>query len=158
VQSVYDPKMGMRAVAVGVIAALALLLLSGCQATAPGTFVRADARADAAHWTRDAVTAVGGQKATTKADGFETCRTDTGYFTTTSQWRTITFVSIPASRQPAAESEISAAFVREGWVASHPQGLLMLVGPDAGKRHGLIRAESGGGAQLAITVISPCYH
>jgi hypothetical protein len=154
--------MGKRAGTVGAIAVLSLLLLTGCQALKPAGFTQADARSDTARWTSDAVGALGAARfgsppTNTKADGYETCRTDTSFFTTTSEWRTITDLGVAVSKQDAATASISAAFVRAGWVASIADGVHSLKGPHGAKRMGVIRIESGGGAELTIIVISPCY-
>jgi hypothetical protein len=148
---------GKRAVAVGAIAVLALLLLAGCQSVPPGTFVRAQAQADVAGWTHDARDAAGSPVARTTADGYETCRTDTAYFSTSFQWRTITNLSVSASRQAAATSAISAAFVKNGWVETKSSGLVTLAGPHDASRRGILRIETAGSSQLAVSAISPCY-
>jgi hypothetical protein len=149
--------MGRRAIAVGAMAVLALSLLSGCQAVAPGTFVRAEAVADAALWTRDAVRAAGSPSASTRADGYETCRTDSAYFTTTFQWRTITYLGVAASRQSDTISAIAAAFGRSGWHATSSRGAVTLTGPSGPSHRGVIRVEPAGSSNLALSVISPCY-
>jgi hypothetical protein len=140
-----------------VLAALALLGLAGCQAVKPGTFTRADAQADVSAWTQDAQTAVGSPSADTRSDGYETCRTDHGFFTTTSQWRTITYLTVPKKRQAAAISTLSAAFVARNWTSTTSGGSVSLSGPKGASRTGLIRVERGGGSTLVISVVSPCY-
>jgi hypothetical protein len=149
--------MGKRFASVGAIAAMTLLLLTGCQSVKPGTFTRVDAQSDTAGWTRDAAKAVGSPQTTTRADGYETCRTDKSYFTSTSEWRTSTDLRVAASKQDAATAAISASFVHAGWVAKTSGGVLSLSGPHGAKRMGVVRVESGGDAQLTVIVISPCY-
>jgi hypothetical protein len=146
-----------RAIPIVATAGLVLALLTGCQAK-PGTFVRADAQADVAGWTRSAEKAADSPTASTIANGYETCRTDTGYFTTSFQWRTITNLRIAASQQGAATAAISAAFAADGWAAKTSAGVVTLTGPKSATRRGVVRIETAGGSELAVSVISPCYH
>ncbi|HEX4057486.1 MAG TPA: hypothetical protein VHX87_04105 [Galbitalea sp.] len=133
--------------------------LAGCQATGPGSFTRSEAQTDVAKWTTLAVRAVGSPATTsqTKLNAFEACRSDHGFFTTTLQWRTITNIDVPASRQVAVTRVIEKAFEQAGWRASTPQGFVTLTGPDNEKRRGAILIQTAGATQLAISVVSPCY-
>jgi hypothetical protein len=130
--------------------------LTGCQAA--GSFTRANAQADAATWTKSVVAASGSpaSAATTKFNGFEACRTDRGFFTTTSQWRTVTDIAMPLSHQPASTTAIARSFVASGWKESRPRGLVTLKG-GGGQRRGLITVQTAGPTGLAITVESGCY-
>jgi hypothetical protein len=141
-----------------ILPAVLLLCLTGCQAAA-GSFTRTLATADVANWTRQAVDAVTSPppSASTKLDAFETCRSDTGFFTMSYQWRTITNVGVPLARQSAATRAIENSFEAGGWTVSHPGGLVSLAGPKAGKLKGLITIQTAGDSQLSISVVSPCY-
>ena len=156
-RDVYDPRMNKRVAFAIVTAVLAFVSLAGCQAVKPGTFTRADAQADVAVWTHDAETAVGSPSTDTRSDGYETCRTDHGYFTTSSQWRTITYLTVPQKRQTAAISTLSAAFVALKWKSVTSAGLVTLSGPKGASHAGLIRVERGDESTLVISVVSPCY-
>jgi hypothetical protein len=149
------------AVAFALAAAAAVLLscLTGCQATGPGSFARPAAQADVAAWTLDAIRAVGSPApaATTKLSGFETCRTDTGYFATSTQWRTITDVAVPLARQAAATSAIETAFTAKGWHTARSSGLVTMAGPSGERRKGLIKIQTAGSSELEVAVMSPCY-
>ena len=136
---------------------LCLGLLTACQATAPGSFTGAVAQADAAKWTKQAVRAAASPAATTKLNGFEACRSDTGFFTTTSEWRRITDIAVSLSQQDAAIDAIAAAFTKSGWTETRPRGLVTLQGGGSGKRRGLITVQTAGPTALAITVKSGCY-
>jgi hypothetical protein len=140
-----------------VLVALALAGLSGCQAEGSGGFTRAGAQTDVDRWTRQAEAALGSPTASIRASGFETCRTDHSYFTTSFEWRTITNLSVPAAQQSAAISTVSAVFAANGWVRSTPGGLVTLTGPTTQRRRGLIRLETGGASTLVIAVLSACY-
>ncbi len=151
--------MSKRAAPVVACAAVVLLALTGCQAH-PSGFGREQAQSDAAVWTAEAVHAAGSPTTTTRSDGYETCRTDTGFFTSTFQWRTITWLGVAASAQSAATRSIAAAFSADGWVAQKStgvDGLVSLAGPKDADRPGVVRIETGGPTQLSVTVISPCY-
>jgi hypothetical protein len=151
--------MSRRVAAAFASAAVVLLALTGCQAQPTG-FGRPQAQSDAAAWTTEAVHAAGAPTTTTRSDGYETCRTDTGFFTSTFQWRTITWLAIPSSTQPAATRAIRAAFTDDGWAAQKSTGvasLVVLAGPRDADRRGVVRIETGGPAELSVTVISPCY-
>lgn len=149
------------AVAFSLAAAAAVLLvgLTGCQAIAPGSFARPAAQADVTAWTRDAIKAVGSPapSATTKLSGFETCRTDTGYFATSTQWRTITDVAVAQARQAAATSAIETAFRAKGWKTTRSSAFVTIAGPSGERRKGLIKIQTAGSSLLEVAVMSPCY-
>jgi hypothetical protein len=145
-----------NAVAV-LLVALALASLSGCSAVTSGGFTSADARTAVAAWTHEAETTLGSPTASVRASGYETCRTDHGFFTTSWEWRTITNLSVPAASQTSAISTVSTAFTASGWVRSNPRGLVTLTGPTNERRRGLVHIETGGASTLVIWVISPCY-
>jgi hypothetical protein len=147
----------LRSYSAIVLAALALVSLSGCQAVTSGGFTRVSAQADVDGWTHEAEIALKSPTAGVRASGYETCRTDRGFFTTSWEWRTITNLSVPAARQSAAISTLTAAFTATGWTRSNPAGLVTLTGPTGERRRGLIRLENGGASTLIISVISPCY-
>ncbi|HEX4444684.1 MAG TPA: hypothetical protein VHZ81_14030 [Galbitalea sp.] len=145
--------------ALAVVGALALGSLAGCQATTPGSFTRALAQADTAKWTKQAVNAAASSAptATTKLSGFEACRSDTGFFTTSDEWRTITDIAVSSAQQEAATAAIAGAFTKSGWTETRPRGLVTLKGGATGKRKGLITVQTAGPTALAITVESGCY-
>jgi hypothetical protein len=146
-----------RAIAATLMAIVLGCGLAGCQQAGPGSFTRTVAQADVAAWTKGAVEAAHPSNSATKLSAFETCRSNTAYFATTFQWRTITNVDVSASDQPAATRAIEAAFERANWKLSLPGGLVTLTGPDDQKRRGLITIQTAGPTQLAISVVSPCY-
>jgi hypothetical protein len=148
--------MGKRAVSAVAVAALALAMLSGCEAK-PGAFVRSSAQADVAAWTQDARSAIGSPVATVKFDGFQTCRTDTGYFATRFQWHTVTNLAVPASRQTAEVAAISRSFAAMGWRPKSAAGIVTITGPAAAARRGIVLVQTAGATQLAVAVTSPCY-
>ena len=143
--------------ALALVGVVAVGCLAGCQATTPGSVTRAVAQADAAKWTKQAVNATASRAATTKTNGFEACRSDSGYFTTSYEWRTITDIAVSSSHQAAATAAIAAAFARSGWKVSRPGGLVTLQGGGTGRRTGLITVQTAGPTGLAITVKSGCY-
>jgi hypothetical protein len=145
-----------RAVPVAAVGALALLVLTGCQPT-PGAFVRTAAQADVAAWTRQAEAAAGAPAASTRSDGYEACRTDTGLFIMRFQWRTITDLAVAQSNQSAVTSDIAAAFDSHGWAEKDSPGLVTLTGPKSAKRRGVVGIQTAGDSQLSISIISPCY-
>jgi hypothetical protein len=153
---VYDRGVIKRPLSVVAVVALALLALTGCQA-GPGSFSRAAAKADVEAWTHGAQKAAGSAAATTKSDGYETCRTDSGLFTMRFQWRTITNLAVGASDQSAVTADISKAFSADDWTEKDEPGLVTLAGPKSAKRRGLIQIQTAGDSQLSISVISPCY-
>jgi hypothetical protein len=155
--AVYDPRMRKRGLGVTVLAALVVLGLAGCQASSPGALTRSGAQSDVATWTHDAETALGSPKARVQFDGFEACRTDHSYFTTSSEWRTVTLLSVPKARQAAAITALSADFVARNWSTATSNGFVNLSGPKNARHRGLVRIERDGDSMLAITVISPCY-
>jgi hypothetical protein len=138
-------------------AALTVVSVAGCQSITPGTLTRTQAQTDVAAWTRDAETALGSPTSAVRFDGYETCRSDHGYFTTSSEWRTVTSLGVPRPRQSAAISTLSAAFVGRTWSTATSSTLVRLSGPKGARHLGLIEIERGGAATLVITVISPCY-
>lgn len=147
---------------VAMAAALAVLLtvgLAGCSAPAPGSFTRDQARADTAAWTKQAVGTVSSPPpaSQTKVDDFQTCRTDSGYFTTSFQWRTVTNIAVPRARQRAAARAIESSFESSNWTATESGGLLTLAGPDGEKQKGVITVQTAGVSELSIAVVSPCY-
>lgn len=147
-----------RAIAAALVAVALGTLLAGCQQQPPGSYTRTLAQSDVAAWTKQAVAAAhASSSSTTKLNAFETCRTDTGYFATKFQWRTITNIDVPASDQTAATRAIETAFEHASWKLSMPQGLVSLTGPGDHKRHGLITVQTAGATQLAISVVSGCY-
>lgn len=142
--------------------ALAALVLTGCASGSAGSFTREQAQADAVGWSRQALAAVRddvGTKvvATTKASGFETCRTDTGFFTTTDQWRLISDFAVPEARQVAATAAIAGAFETAHWKQASKAGLTTLSGPSGAAHEGLIVLQTDGPTNLNVEVISPCY-
>jgi predicted small lipoprotein YifL len=149
--------MHKRVAVVALTAALAIISLAGCQAIGPGSFTRADARADVATWTQDAEATLGSPTTRVRFDGFEVCRTDHGYFTTTSQWRTATTLSMPRARQSAAMSTVSESFVTRGWNSSKSNGAVTLTGPKGAHHTGQIRIEPYGSTSLLVSVVSPCH-
>ena len=155
--AVYDPRMHKRVALAALTAALTVAGLAGCQAAGPGSFTRADAQADVVTWTHDAETALGSPTARVSFDGYEVCRTDRGYFTTTSQWRTETTLGVARARQSAAISRVSGAFVKRGWSSSKSTAPVTLVGPKGARHTGQIRIESYGSTAILISAVSPCY-
>ena len=148
-----------RALLLAAVTIVVAGVLSGCQSGPSPTSPRALAQAATKAWTRDAVHAVASPapKTITKSDAFEICRTDHGYFTTSSQWRRITDISVPLSRQAAATAAIRRAFEADSWAASRSAGITTLVGPVGAKGKGLITVQTAGESQLVVVVISPCY-
>ena len=149
----------LRFVAVG---ALAVLVLTGCASGSVASFTRALAQADTTAWTEEALKAVGSRldasvTATTKASGFEACRSDTGFFTTTDQWRMISDLAVPEARQGAATAAISKAFVAANWKRTRKAGLTTLSGPGGAAHKGLIELQTDGPTKLNVEVVSPCY-
>lgn len=142
-----------------ILAAVLLLCLTGCQTVSAGTFTRTLARADVASWTGQSINAVKSPppQVSIKSDAFETCRSDSGYFTTSYQWRTITYAGVPLAHQAAATTAIENSFESRGWTVSHTLGLVSLTGPRGKKLKGLITIQTAGDSQLAISVVSPCY-
>ncbi len=149
----------VRLVAVG---ALAVLVLTGCASGSAASFTRASAQADTATWTKQALKAVGATldvaiTPTTKASGFEACRSDKGFFTTTDQWRLISDFAVPKARQAAATTAIAEAFVAADWKQKTKAGLTTLSGPGGVAHRGLIEVQTDGPTNLNIEVVSPCY-
>ena len=149
--------MAVRRILVGVVAIVVITMLAGCS-EASASFNRPQAQADVSQWTSQATAAVSSASAPrTTVSGFETCRTDNGFFTTTFQWRTGTVVAVVQSRQAAATAAIVNAFAGNGWKVSVKLGLTTLSGPGDAKRKGLVQVQTAGPTGLAIQVISPCY-
>jgi hypothetical protein len=148
--------MHTRVLGATITAFLLLVALAGCQAS-PGTFTRSDAIAATSAWTRDAATAIGSPVSTAVSAGSENCRTDKGYLVTHFQWRTITDLGVPKTRQRAAIATIASMLAKAGWSGSTTSAIVTLTGPAGAKRHGIVRLESAGESQLAVAVTSPCY-
>jgi hypothetical protein len=146
-----------RAIAAVCIAVAIGCSVAGCQSTPAGSFTRTLAQADVAAWTRQVVAAAGSSGSVTKLNAFDTCRSDTGLFPTSSQWRTVTYADVQGNDQTAATRAIESAMEHARWKLTTPRGVVMLTGPNDQKRRGLIIIQSGGPSQLAISVISPCY-
>jgi hypothetical protein len=138
---------------IGVVAALA-----GCASAPAASFGRPQAQADVSRWTAEALRAVGSATAPrTTVNGFEACRTDNGFFTTTFQWRTGTEVAVAQPGQAVATAAIVTAFERAGWKVSVSRGFTTLSGPGGARRRGVVQVQTAGPSGLAIEVISPCY-
>lgn len=146
-----------RAMAV-VAAAVLVVCLAGCSSATVTGFTRSDAQADAAKWTSQAIGAIASAPAnTTRFNGYERCRSDTGFFTSSSQWHTITNVTVPLAKQLVATNAIAAAFEAEGWKRSGTSALTTLRGPAHANRTGVILIQTDGDHALSISVVSPCY-
>jgi hypothetical protein len=149
--------MAVRRKLVAIVAVVVITVLAGCSAVS-ASFNRPEAQADVSQWTGQAVRAVESASAPrTTVSGFEICRTDSGFFTTSNQWRTGTDVAVAQSRQAAATEAIVNAFAGNGWKVSVSRGLTTLSGPGSAKRKGLVQIQTAGPTGLAIQVISPCY-
>jgi len=146
-----------RAIVAAAIATALALGLVGCQQLSSGSFTRTRAQVDVAAWTRQAVQASHASGSATKLSAFDTCRSDTGYFATTSQWRTITDIRAPGADPTAATRAIEEAFESAHWKLAMSHGLVTLTGPDDQRLRGLITIQPAGPSELAISVISPCY-
>jgi hypothetical protein len=151
--------MGRRVVAAVALALVIAISLAGCQAVTKGSMTRTLAQSDVAAWTRQAVAATSEPPPSTitKLNAFDACRSDTAYFSTSFQWRTITNIDVPLARQAAATRAIASAFELRHWRAVSSAGLLTITGPTTSKLRGLITVQTAGSSQLAISVVSPCY-
>ncbi len=147
-----------RALASVAIAGLALMALAACGSTGSNSSARAAAETQTETWISDAAQAVSSPSpsAQVKSSTFENCRNDHGFFVTTSEWRQVVELKVPASGQVDAQGGIETAFRDRGWTAKTTSGILTLTGPKSAR--GQIRVESGGDSTLVIAAVSACYH
>ncbi|MEJ1229550.1 MAG: hypothetical protein WDM88_01215 [Galbitalea sp.] len=138
---------------------VAVVGLAGCSAVRSGGFDRADARSQTAAWSQQALHAVASPppESTVKWNGYENCRSDPGFFSTTSQWRLITYAAVASGRQSRAIDAIVRSFKRDGWTSWSSRGTVTLNGPRRPGHRGAIRLDTAGPAQIAIQVVSGCY-
>ena len=150
--------MTRRVLASVAIAALALTLLGACSSSSSNTSDRAAAEKQTTMWIADAASAVSlpSPSAQVRSSTFENCRSDHGFFVTSSEWRQVVELTVPASGQVNAQGAIETAFRDRGWTSKTKSGILTLTGPKSAR--GEIRVESGGDATLVIAAISACYH
>jgi len=143
----------------GIVVATATvsLALAGCQA-AKGAYTYADAQ-DATHSATTVVLAGVSGDRRLLADAHITCPSDTGYFSTSFSWRTITRVSTDGASDSVARS-VASTLDSLGWKVSATRNGITTITPPAEhatpKHVARILTDAEPGATV-VTVYSTCY-
>ncbi len=144
-----------RAVGTGILVAI---VLAGCQ-SASGRYTSVDARAASRSATTVALAGISLHRRVL-SDTYVSCPSDTGFFASSSTWRTVTRVDTGVGGAAAVRHRILATMAARGWHASAARnGITTLTPPhkSASPAHvARIRTDVESTA-VVLTVFSRCY-
>lgn len=137
---------------------VSVALLAGCAAT-PGKYTYADART-ASHSATTVALAGLPESRKVLSDAHITCPSDSGFFTSSFTWRTVTSIAVSAGAAQKTNTSILATMAAHGWRASAPRNGIITLTPlskSATPAHVARMLTDVEPTAVVLTVFSSCY-